>query len=183
MKAEFYPRVDKIAAVRGRLHRREVRAQPWQHGGPDDRAAAGASPTRPYVPGEPLVPCYAPQGERFPDNSIDMGTGYDCFDTLSHTMDPRVKGEQRANRHAAEEHAGAGGLHQPPRGVVALHLQAGGRSPRPTSTSPWRGGRSSVRTGRRGTNGPGRRPGPISRERRAGTTPWQPGGGSYTVPA
>ena len=57
-----------------------------------------AAPTRPYVPGEPLVPCYAPQGERFPDNSVDMGTGFDCFDTLSHTDDPRVTGEQRANR-------------------------------------------------------------------------------------
>ncbi len=27
-----------------------------------------------------------------------MGTGYDCFDTLSHTLDPRITGEQRANR-------------------------------------------------------------------------------------
>ncbi|MGY3199885.1 D-alanyl-D-alanine dipeptidase [Streptomyces sp. TE5632] len=35
---------------------------------------------------------------RFPDNSVDMDTGYDCFDTLSHTLDPRVQGEQRANR-------------------------------------------------------------------------------------
>jgi D-alanyl-D-alanine dipeptidase len=57
-----------------------------------------ALPTRPYVPGEKLVPCYAPKKERFPDNSVDMGTGYDCFDTLSHTLDPRIKGTQRANR-------------------------------------------------------------------------------------
>jgi D-alanyl-D-alanine dipeptidase len=27
-----------------------------------------------------------------------MGTGYDCFDTLSHTDDPRITAEQRANR-------------------------------------------------------------------------------------
>ncbi|MPY64736.1 M15 family metallopeptidase, partial [Streptomyces spongiae] len=51
-----------------------------------------------YTPGEPLVPCYAPRSERFPDNSVDMGTGYDCFDTLSHTDDPRITGTQRANR-------------------------------------------------------------------------------------
>jgi D-alanyl-D-alanine dipeptidase len=44
------------------------------------------------------VPCFAPWGERFPDNSVDMGTGYDCFDTRSHTLDPRVRGVQRANR-------------------------------------------------------------------------------------
>ncbi|MEU3891733.1 M15 family metallopeptidase [Streptomyces sp. NPDC029041] len=36
---------------------------------------------------------------RFPDNSIDMGTGFDCFDdTLSHTSDPHIQGRQRANR-------------------------------------------------------------------------------------
>jgi D-alanyl-D-alanine dipeptidase len=27
-----------------------------------------------------------------------MGTGYDCFDSLSHTLDRRVQGEQRAHR-------------------------------------------------------------------------------------
>ncbi len=27
-----------------------------------------------------------------------MGTGYDCFDTLAHTLDPRVQGEQLKNR-------------------------------------------------------------------------------------
>ena len=57
-----------------------------------------ARPTRPYHPGETLIPCYAPRDERFPDNSVDMGTGFDCFDTLAHTLDPRVQGEQRANR-------------------------------------------------------------------------------------
>ncbi|WP_255431314.1 M15 family metallopeptidase [Amycolatopsis sp. WAC 01416] len=50
-------------------------------------------PQRPYRPGETLVPCYAP--DRFPDNTVDMGTGYD---TLSNTDDPRIPGEARANR-------------------------------------------------------------------------------------
>ena len=45
-----------------------------------------------------LVNCFAPYEERFPDNTIDMGTGYDCFDTLAHTLDPRIQGVQRANR-------------------------------------------------------------------------------------
>src|SRR5215831_16847642 len=31
---------------------------------------------RPFVPGEPLQPCTAPAGQRFPDNSVDMGTGF-----------------------------------------------------------------------------------------------------------
>ncbi|MFK4147362.1 M15 family metallopeptidase [Streptomyces sp. NPDC004065] len=97
MKGEFYPDVDKtrlfedgyIAAKSG--HSR---------GSTLDLTIVRlpAVPTRPYVPGEPLVPCYAPRGQRFPDNSLDMGTGYDCFDTLAHTLDPRIKGRQRANR-------------------------------------------------------------------------------------
>ncbi|WP_329032164.1 M15 family metallopeptidase [Streptomyces sp. NBC_01725] len=97
MKPEFYPRVDK-----SRLFADGYIAEKSGHsrGSTVDLTIVKlpAKPSRPYVPGEKLVPCYAPQGERFRDNSIDMGTGYDCFDTLSHTDDPRVRGEQRANR-------------------------------------------------------------------------------------
>jgi len=97
MKAEFYPQVDKtrlfldgyIAARSGHsrgstLDVTLVRLPP--------------APQRPYVPGETLKPCYAPVGVRFPDNTVDMGTGYDCFDTLSHTADPRITGVARQNR-------------------------------------------------------------------------------------
>ncbi|MEU3356151.1 M15 family metallopeptidase [Streptomyces sp. NPDC037389] len=112
MKTEFYPRVAKsrlfedgyIAAKSG--HSRGstmdltiVRLPAW--------------PTRPYVPGEPLVPCFAPRWQRFPDNSLDMGTGFDCFDTLAHTLDPRIQGQQRANRlrlKSVMEGAGFGNL-------------------------------------------------------------------------
>jgi D-alanyl-D-alanine dipeptidase len=97
MKPEFYPLVDKtrlfddgyIAAKSG--HSR---------GSTLDLTLVRlpAVPTRAYVPGERLAPCYGPQKERFPDNSVDMGTGFDCFDTLAHTDDPRVQGVQRANR-------------------------------------------------------------------------------------
>lgn len=97
MKQEFYPRIDKstlfedgyIAAKSGHSRGSTVDLTlvelPWR-------------PSRPYTPGEPLVPCYAPQEARFADNSVDMGTGYDCFDTLSHTLDERIQGEQRENR-------------------------------------------------------------------------------------
>ncbi|MDI3423159.1 M15 family metallopeptidase [Streptomyces luteolus] len=97
MKPEFYPRVDK-----SRLFADGYIAEKSGHsrGSTVDLTVVRlpALPTRPYVPGEPLVACYAPQDERFPDNSVDMGTGFDCFDTLSHTDDPRVTGAQRANR-------------------------------------------------------------------------------------
>jgi D-alanyl-D-alanine dipeptidase len=97
MKAEFYPMVDKtrlfedgyIAAKSG--HSR---------GSTMDLTIVRlpAAPTRAYRPGEPLTPCYEPQDDRFPDNSVDMGTGFDCFDTLAHTLDPRIQGIQLANR-------------------------------------------------------------------------------------
>ncbi|RFU84994.1 D-alanyl-D-alanine dipeptidase [Streptomyces triticagri] len=97
MKTEFYPQVDK-----SRLFEDGYIAEQSGHsrGSTVDLTIVRlpAKPTRPYRPGEPLVPCYAPQDERFPDNSLDMGTGYDCFDTRSHTDDPRVTHEQRANR-------------------------------------------------------------------------------------
>ncbi|MFE6624551.1 M15 family metallopeptidase [Streptomyces sp. NPDC057740] len=97
MKGEFYPDVDKTRLFEdGYIAERSGHSR----GSTMDLTIVRlpAKPTRPYVPGEPLVPCYAPQGQRFPDNSVDMGTGFDCFDTLSHTLDPRIQGEQRANR-------------------------------------------------------------------------------------
>ncbi|MFE0812597.1 M15 family metallopeptidase [Streptomyces sp. NPDC058848] len=97
MKAEFYPEVDKT-----RLFADGYIAEKSGHsrGSTVDLTLVEvpAKPTRPHHPGQPLVPCFAPQEERFPDNSVDMGTGYDCFDTRSHTLDPRIQGAQRANR-------------------------------------------------------------------------------------
>ncbi|MDO8527083.1 MAG: M15 family metallopeptidase [Deltaproteobacteria bacterium] len=51
-----------------------------------------------YHEGQPLVECFAPETKRFKDSSIDMGTGYDCFSTLSNTDDKRIRGLQRKNR-------------------------------------------------------------------------------------
>jgi D-alanyl-D-alanine dipeptidase len=51
-----------------------------------------------YERGDRLRDCGAPRSRRFRDNSIDMGTGYDCFDPLSHPYNARVRGKQRANR-------------------------------------------------------------------------------------
>ncbi|WP_235632268.1 M15 family metallopeptidase [Mycolicibacterium rutilum] len=97
MKAEFYPRVDK-----SRLFEDGYIAEQSGHsrGSTVDLTLVElpAAATPPYVPGQPLVDCAAPASQRFGDNSIDMGTGYDCFDTLAHTLDPRVQGEQLKNR-------------------------------------------------------------------------------------
>ena len=42
--------------------------------------------------------CAGPAAQRAPDDSLDMGTGYDCFDAKSWTRAARLTAEQRARR-------------------------------------------------------------------------------------
>lgn len=51
-----------------------------------------------YKPGMELCECYKSREERFGDNSIDMGTGFDCFDEHSHPLNKSLSVQQRANR-------------------------------------------------------------------------------------
>lgn len=51
-----------------------------------------------YTPGQALFECYLPAEKRFRDNSIDMGTGFDCFHELSHPANKNVGLQQRINR-------------------------------------------------------------------------------------
>ena len=97
MKPEFYPRVDKSTLFDdGYIAERSGHSR----GSTVDLTlvALPAVDTVPYVSGQVLVDCTAPQQVRFPDNSIDMGTGFDCFDTLANTSDPRIGGDQMKNR-------------------------------------------------------------------------------------
>ncbi len=97
MKAEFYPRVDKsVLFADGYIAEKSGHSR----GSTMDLTLVSlpAAGEPPYVPGQPLVDCTAPQQVRFPDNSIDMGTGFDCFDTLAHTLDPRIEGDELKNR-------------------------------------------------------------------------------------
>jgi D-alanyl-D-alanine dipeptidase len=48
-----------------------------------------------YDPSAKYGPCTGAAGQRSPDNSVDMGTGYDCFDTRSHTASGGLTAEQR----------------------------------------------------------------------------------------
>lgn len=51
-----------------------------------------------YKPGQKLTACTAPSGQRFDDGSIDMGTGFDCMDELSHSDSKAVPETARKNR-------------------------------------------------------------------------------------
>lgn len=44
------------------------------------------------------VKCTEPVGKRYGDNSIDMGTGFDCFCELSHTANPDITTQQKIHR-------------------------------------------------------------------------------------
>ncbi len=51
-----------------------------------------------FAEGNPQKECFLSRKKRFGDNSVDMGTGYDCFDTRSHTMNPTIQGGAFKNR-------------------------------------------------------------------------------------
>lgn len=51
-----------------------------------------------YYPGQSLVSCFASYEERFRDNSIDMGTGFDCLSEKANTDNVEPGSEQEYNR-------------------------------------------------------------------------------------
>ncbi|WP_431886840.1 M15 family metallopeptidase [Micromonospora wenchangensis] len=101
MKAEFYPRVAK-----SRLFTDGYLGAPTAHsrGSTLDLTLEPrpAPPRASYAPGQPLVACTDPADRRFADGTLDMGTGFDCFDPLAHTADARVTGAARSNRQLLE---------------------------------------------------------------------------------
>ena len=57
-------------------------------------------PSTPSEDANSTVSCTAPVSERGTSDGLDMGTGFDCFDTRSSTADPNISGAQRRNRQA-----------------------------------------------------------------------------------
>lgn len=96
-KKEFYPTVDK-----SRLFVDGYIAQKSGHsrGSTIDLTIiplpAPAEET--YRPGQELFPCFLPAAKRFGDNSLDMGTGFDCFHEHAHTANKNIGRDQRTNR-------------------------------------------------------------------------------------
>lgn len=52
----------------------------------------------PFVANRIYANCTGPKELRAPDRSLDMGTGYDCFDAMSHTGARGITPEQRKAR-------------------------------------------------------------------------------------
>ena len=54
--------------------------------------------TAPFNPRASYAACNAESAGREPDNSLDMGTSFDCFDEVSFTASSEITVEQRENR-------------------------------------------------------------------------------------
>ncbi len=97
MKAEFYPDVNKEDVFKLGY----VAAQSSHSRGSTMDLTIVKLPahTEPmYHQNQPLVSCYAPYPQRYRDNSIDMGTGYDCFDQLAHPDNTNISSQEYLNR-------------------------------------------------------------------------------------
>lgn len=97
MRAEFYPTVEKANLFRdGYIAEKSGHSR----GSTLDLTivALPAPDQEQYHSGDPLRACTLPADQRFRDNSLDLGTGYDCFDPLAHTADPAPSSTQRALR-------------------------------------------------------------------------------------
>lgn len=95
-KKEFYPTVDK-----SRLFADGYIAEKSGHsrGSTVDLTIVPLPiPQQPEFDIANQCECYKPVDERFKDNSLDMGTGFDCFNPLSHTFNNELSPQQRANR-------------------------------------------------------------------------------------
>lgn len=95
-KKEFYPTIDKSRLfVDGFIAEKSGHSR----GSTVDLTIVPLPlPAQPDFQIENQCECYKYIDERFKDNSIDMGTGFDCFDSLSHTESNRLTPQQRANR-------------------------------------------------------------------------------------
>ncbi|MDP1909808.1 MAG: M15 family metallopeptidase [Hyphomicrobium sp.] len=97
MKSEFYPDVDK----RSLFYENYIASRSGHSRGstvdltivPASREQTAFDPA-----GGEVRACDSKAGKRTDDGSADMGTGFDCFSSLSHTASPRVSEAQRANR-------------------------------------------------------------------------------------
>lgn len=97
MKVEFYPFVEK-----GNMFRDGYIAHKSGHsrGSTVDLTIVALPPAsqEKFVDVAQLKSCLAPASGRFGDNSIDMGTGYDCFDPASNTFSDKIGVTQKINR-------------------------------------------------------------------------------------
>lgn len=95
--SRFYPKLDKSRLFAlGYISNRSAHSR----GVAVDLTVAplNAPPAAPFDPAAHYGACTAPAAKRAPDDSLDMGTGFDCFDVRSHTANVSITLTQAANR-------------------------------------------------------------------------------------
>ena len=95
-KKEFYPTIDK-----SRLFVDGYIAEKSGHSRGSTIDLTIVPIPLPYQPDFEIdnqCECFKSVEQRFKDNSVDMGTGFDCFDSLSHTENSELTSQQRVNR-------------------------------------------------------------------------------------
>jgi D-alanyl-D-alanine dipeptidase len=70
-----------------------------------------AAPAPPFDRSAAYGSCTGPAAQRAPDTSLDMGSGFDCFDTRSYTASAAITAEQRRRRATLLAAMRARGLH------------------------------------------------------------------------
>jgi D-alanyl-D-alanine dipeptidase len=97
MREEFYPDIDK-----GDILPQGYVAKQSNHskGSTVDLTLVEYPPgsEEGFYPEAALRPCHSSVSERFGDNSVDMGTGFDCFDSRANTHSHLITQQQRQNR-------------------------------------------------------------------------------------
>ena len=97
MKAEFYPAVEKDKIFE--LGYVAIRSQHTRGCAVDLTLVPLPVPEQVvYQPGDQVIDGRLPKGQRFNDNSIEMGTGFDCLDVKAHTLNSDVSEVAQKNR-------------------------------------------------------------------------------------
>jgi D-alanyl-D-alanine dipeptidase len=108
MKDEFFPNMAKSSLfARGYISARSAHSR----GSTVDLGLApkGTSLAA-FDPAAPLIACTAPKKERFQDGALDMGTGFDCFDSRAKIANTALTGEAQKNRMRLRRAMIAGGF-------------------------------------------------------------------------
>lgn len=97
MKTEFYPAIEKNTLFdQGYI---AFRSQHTRGCAVDVTLVPLPTPAQAtYQPGDPVLDGRLPKGQRFDDNSIEMGTSFDCLDEMAHTHNPKISDEAKKNR-------------------------------------------------------------------------------------
>lgn len=91
----FYPSIDRSKLFAGYISSRSAHSR----GVAVDLTLVQQNSVQPHFdPAARYGPCTAPVAQRAPDDTLDMGTSFDCFDVKSHTANTSISPVQAESR-------------------------------------------------------------------------------------